>query len=149
MKTRGFEVISQFINQDIHLPKRATTASAGYDLEAAVSLIIAPGETVLIQTGIKAYMLSDEVLQLYIRSSIAKNKRLVLVNHVGIIDADYYNNPSNEGHILLAMQNLSTKTQVIQKYERLAQGIFMKYLTGDDEPSEIGKRRGGFGSSQD
>jgi dUTP pyrophosphatase len=149
MKTRqrGFEIISTYQEQDIHLPVRATIASAGYDIEASEAVTLGVGETVLIKTGLKAYMLEDEVLQIYVRSSLASKRGLILSNSVGIIDADYYNNASNEGHILIALTNNSSGIQQINKHERIAQGIFMKYLKCDDDQVLTGARSGGFGSS--
>jgi dUTP pyrophosphatase len=149
MKTRqrGFEIVSSFQREDVRLPNRATTASAGYDLASSVEVTIEVGETVLIPTGLKAYMLEDEVLQVYVRSSLASKRGLVLSNQVGIIDADYYNNSSNEGHIFIALTNQSSQKQVIEKHERIAQGIFIKYLKSDDDRVETAIRTGGFGSS--
>lgn len=147
MKTRGFEVISMYQDKKVNLPKRQTKASAGYDLESCEAITLLPGEVKLVPTGLKAYMLDDEVLQIYIRSSLASKRGLIMVNSVGIIDADYYNNKTNEGHILLAIKNISTTTQLINKHERIAQGIFMKYLTVDNEKKPNEERIGGFGSS--
>lgn len=146
MKNRGFEVISTVNKEDVFLPKRATKASAGYDLSSIEEVVIAPKTLAFIKTGLKAYMLEDEVLELYARSSLATKRRLVLMNSVGIIDSDYYNNPKNEGHILIALYNHSNEEQVIGKGERIAQGIFKKYLKTDDDTA-VEKRRGGFGSS--
>lgn len=107
---------------------------------------IPPGETVLVPTGLKVYMEQDEVLMLYIRSSLAVKQGLVLANGTGIIDADYVDNPDNEGHIQLAISNCSGETVTIAKGQAVAQGIFLKYLlTDDDEPG--GERLGGFGST--
>lgn len=147
-KVRGFEIISSYVDEDVQLPKRQTEHSAGYDLAAIETVEIKPQTAVLVKTGLKAYMLPDEVLELYIRSSMATKRQLILLNSVGIIDSDYYNNPKNEGHILIPLYNLSNETQVIHKGERIAQGIFKKYLTIDgDVPG--GMRLGGFGSSND
>ena len=93
MKTRGFDVVRSWQNKGISLPVRKTAASAGYDFEAGESVTIRPDEQVMVPTGIKAYMQPDEVLTIHIRSSMAVKHQLVLVNSVGIIDADYYDNP--------------------------------------------------------
>jgi dUTPase len=143
-KTRGFEVVSGF--EDISLPRRQTTNSAGYDFEAAEEVIIMPGEVQLVPTGVKAYMQPDEYLGLHIRSSLAVKQRLTLINAQGIVDADYYNNPSNEGHIQFAIVNHSNQLAVIEKGQRIGQGIFYKFLkVDDDEP--VGVRTGGTGST--
>lgn len=162
MRKRGFEVVSKFKNKDINLPVRKTNASAGYDFEAAESLIVpsiwkvlaekvfigeATGlKATLIPTGIKSYMLDDEYLQLSIRSGTALKTGLILANGVGIVDSDYYNNPDNEGHIMFPVHNLGFRDKLIKKGERIGQGLFLKYLKVDDDISD-GSRTGGFGST--
>lgn len=144
---RGFEVVTTFLNEHINLPIRKTTFSAGYDFEAAKQVILQPNETKLIPTGVKAYMQADEVLKLYIRSSLAYKKQLNLANGVGIIDADYYNNSDNEGHIMILITNNGNSKVIIEKGERVAQGIFEKYLLIDNEEKLEINREGGFGST--
>lgn len=177
MKTRGFEVVSKYQEQEINLPRRQTLASAGYDLEAAVDITIPSiwrmnfvrifrmirnhhvlGEQdlefaehtikpCLVPTGLKAYMPEDEVLILANRSSNTFKRNLSLPNGIGVIDADYYNNATNEGEIFVQVLNYGVRPLHIHKGERIAQGIFMKYLkTDDDNPIER-KRRNGFGST--
>lgn len=162
MRKRGFEIVSNFKKKDINLPVRKTNASAGYDFEAAESLIVpsiwkvlaekvfigeATGlKATLIPTGIKSYMLDDEYLQLSIRSGTALKTGLILANGVGIVDSDYYNNPDNEGHIMFPVHNLGFKDKLIKKGERIGQGLFLKYLKVDDDISD-GIRTGGFGST--
>lgn len=147
MKKRGFEVIQEYINQEINLPKRNTMHSAGYDFEAAVEITLPPKTITAVPTGIKAYMQDGEVLQMYARSSLAMKKHLVLINSVGIIDKDYYNNESNEGHIQILLFNYGEEAVVLQKGERVSQGIFQPYLTVDNEAVSNVKRLGGFGST--
>ena len=148
MKLRGFEKISSYENIDFTMPERKTKASAGYDICAPEEIILEPGAVKLVPTGVKAYMQQDEFLGVHIRSSMAVKKNLMLVNNVGIIDADYYNNADNEGHIMLALLNMSKNTVILQKNERIAQGIFYKYLTADNDAA-VGKavRSGGLGST--
>lgn len=162
MRKRGFEIVSKFKNEGINLPVRKTNASAGYDFEAAESLIVpsiwkilaekvfvgeATGlKATLIPTGIKSYMLDDEYLQLSIRSGTALKTGLILANGVGIVDSDYYNNPDNEGHIMFPVHNLGFRDKLIKKGERVGQGLFLKYLKVDDDVSN-GTRTGGFGST--
>ena len=130
------------------MPVRKTCASAGYDIAAAENVCLQPGEMALIPTGLKAYMQPDEYLAIHIRSSLAVKQRLVLANSQGIIDADYYNNPDNEGHILIALINGGSQDVVVSTGMRIAQGIFCKYLLTDQEDS-TGKeeRTGGIGST--
>lgn len=146
MRNRGFEIISAFKDKQINLPVRKTARSAGYDLEAAESLAIEPGTLALIATGLKAYMQADEYLGIHIRSSLGIKQQLLLANSQGVIDADYYNNSDNEGHIIIALRNMGKETVTINKGDRIAQGIFYRYLTVDDDYAE-GVRSGGFGST--
>ena len=179
-RTRGFEIVSEYADSGIHLPQRATTQAAGYDIEAAESIIlpsfwlhiiqyflkemkqwihfdnVAPVEAMatekilkptLIPTGLKAYMQEDEYLQIINRSSNPLKRFLQIPNSVGIIDQDYYNNPSNEGHIYVQMINFGLYDQKIEKGERIAQGIFTKFLKVDNDLGGQSERSGGFGSS--
>lgn len=145
-KVRGFELITAFEGQVDLLPKRETAHAAGYDLKVAKETIIAPGEIVLVPTGVKAYMQDGEVLYLYDRSSNPRKKGLVLINSVGVIDGDYYNNEGNEGHIFAQMQNISEQVVRLEKGDRIVQGIFAPFLVVDGD-SATGSRTGGFGST--
>ncbi len=148
MRKRGFEVIEAYRDAGIELPTRRTGGSAGYDLPAAEMVDLLPGHAALIPTGLKAYMEQDEVLMIYIRSSLAVKHHLALMNQVGVIDADYYGNPHNEGHIQIAVMNFGKDIFRIDKGMRVAQGIFTRYLTvGGDYSGEGKKRDGGFGST--
>jgi len=146
MRRRGFEIVKAYQNQDIKIPERKTSGSAGYDIASRVDMVIEPHQIAFVPTGIKAYMQDDEVLQIYPRSSLSFKKRLIKVNSVGIIDSDYYNNPDNEGEISLILYNLGEEPVHIEKNERIAQGIFMKYLKVDKDNTLV-KRLGGFGST--
>ncbi|MDM8142855.1 dUTP diphosphatase [Megamonas hypermegale] len=147
MRKRGFEIISDYKDKDIHLPVRKTAKSAGYDLEAAQDKLIKAGQCGVIATGLKAYMQDDEYLGIHIRSSLAFKKHLNLINSQGVIDADYYNNPDNEGHIMIGLINFGTEDVFIQKGMRIAQAIFYKFLTVDDDIANDSIRQGGFGST--
>lgn len=131
---------------DFDLPSRSTKKSAGYDFFAPSDFIIKKGECLKIFTGVKACMEERDVLYLYIRSSFAIKYCLVLKNSVGVIDSDYYNNPDNEGNIIFVIENTSDNDFEIKKGTRFAQGVFMNYLTIDDDNS-FGKRNGGIGST--
>lgn len=146
MKKRGFEVVAKYKDLGIELPKRKTSGSAGYDFESAVTIEIEPKKIAFVSTGIKAFMPENEVLQMYPRSSLSFKKKLIKANGVGIIDSDYYNNPDNEGEIMLILYNFGDDLVIINKGERIAQGIFMQYLTIDDSETTV-KRLGGFGST--
>ena len=150
MKTRGFEVVKEYVNKGINLPVRKTKHSAAYDIEAAEEVVLPSFKKgmkpTLIPTGLKAYMQSDEVLLIVPRSSGPKKQGISFPHNVGVIDSDYYNNSDNEGHIFVQCINLKDEDVVIKKGEAVAQAIFQKYLTVDDDNAE-GKRTGGFGST--
>ena len=132
---------------DYILPVRGSSKSAGYDLASPIDVIIEPHSSVLVWTNIKVYMAEDELLQLHVRSSIGIKRNLMLKNTTGIVDSDYYSNESNDGNIGLALYNTGDEAVVIQKGERLVQGIFMKYLTVDNDTFLKDERTGGIGSS--
>ncbi|VTS45592.1 deoxyuridine 5'-triphosphate nucleotidohydrolase [Streptococcus porcinus] len=146
MKIRGFELITEYADAAQLLPKRETKHAAGYDLKVAKATEIGPGEIKLVPTGVKAYMQAGEVLYLYDRSSNPRKKGLVLINSVGVIDGDYYNNDNNEGHIFAQMQNITDQVVSLEVGERIVQAIFGPYLLADDDQAD-GVRTGGFGST--
>lgn len=140
------ENAQQYYN-DIKLPKRATIGSAGYDFYMPYDLVLEPGQTAKIPTGIRASMQNGWVLCLFPRSGLGFKYRLQLNNTVGIIDADYYGS-DNEGHIFAKITNDSNEGKVLElkKGEGFMQGIFLPFgITEDDDVSEV--RNGGFGST--
>jgi dUTP pyrophosphatase len=145
MTDRRFAPIQGYEGQ-VTLPQRKTALSAGYDLAAAADVAIQPGRVSLVPTGLKAYMGEGEVLLLSIRSSLAVKRGLMLANGVGVIDADYADNPENEGHIMVAIANPGAEPVTIARGERIAQGIFVRYLATTDD-TVGGARTGGFGST--
>jgi len=150
MKTRGFEVAKGYEDKDIHLPVRKTAKSAGYDVEAAEDVIIPPFEPgckpTLIHTGLKAYCGDDEWFMLANRSSNPGKKKLVLANGIGVIDADYYGNPDNDGEFMYAYYNISDEPVEIKKGDVIGQVVFQKFLAVDND-NATGVRTGGFGST--
>lgn len=144
---RKFDFISTYPVGSLNLPRRATPQSAGYDFESAEEVIVNIGETKAVKTGIKAYMNEGEYLQLQIRSSLSRDVGLQMANAPGIVDADYCDNEKNEGEIAFLIYNGGRYNYKIEKGQRIGQGIFLSYLTTDDEIQVTGKRKGGFGSS--
>jgi len=172
-----FEVVSKYADAYLHLPVRATANAAGYDFEVAEdtfvpalsslfdSMQILKSGTMtldemaaytkknktkptLVPTGIKCQLESYEYLELSVRSSLPLKHWLILANGVGIIDADYYNNPDNEGHIYFQLINLSPFGIQLKKGDRIGQGILRTYgLVDGDKYGEGAMRKGGFGST--
>ena len=134
----------------IKLPERKTKCSAAYDIEAAEDVVIPSFKKgmkpTLVKTGLKAYMLEDEVLYLFAKSSGFGKKGIMLSNAVGIVDGDYYGNEDNDGHIMFSIINMKDEDMQIKKGDAIGQAMFAKYLkVDDDECTEV--RKGGFGST--
>ena len=149
----SFEQFKKDVSNDkklynsIELPKRSTKKSAGYDIRSIESGIVKPNEAKTFKTGLKVSMNDDEVLYIYSRSSHGYKYNVCLMNSVGVIDADYYNNEANEGHFQVRLLNLGDKDFEVKIGDRIAQGVFMKYLTVDDEEIIKNDRKGGIGST--
>jgi dUTP pyrophosphatase len=146
---RRFEYVKEEFRKNVELqplPARATNGSAGYDFFSPVDVIILPSKVEIIWTDIKAIMKIDEFLQVVPRSGLAIKSDLVIKNTIGIIDSDYANNQTNDGNIGINILNIGDRPQYIKKGAKIAQGIFLKYLTIEDESiSQV--RSGGFGST--
>ncbi|MFT8313295.1 MAG: dUTP diphosphatase [Clostridium sp.] len=157
----------------VYLPVRGTKTSAGYDFFSTVDLTILPQQSVKFKTDVKAYMGADEFLFIDVRSSIGSKKDLMITNTIGVIDSDYYENVDNDGNMMIGLRNLKPQimvagsiciedvsgmfhriprildlteenTVVIKKGERVAQGIFIKFLESDNCNTEV-KRTSGTG----
>lgn len=140
------EQISE-IYENLRLPKRATTGSAGYDFYTPLSFSLKPNETIKIPTGIRVRIDEGWMLGCYPRSGLGFKYRMQLNNTVGIIDSDYYYS-DNEGHIMIKFTNASNTglTISLNAGDAFAQGIFTEYgITVDDEVTAV--RNGGFGST--
>lgn len=133
---------------EIILPKRATSGSAGYDFYLPLEEItLEPMQTIIIPTGIRAKIDDGWMLMCCPRSGLGFKFRLRLDNTVGIIDSDYYN-ADNEGHIQIKLTNeaILPKTLSLKKGAAFAQGIFLPYgITINDSVDQ--NRIGGFGST--
>ncbi len=166
-KVRGFEVCKNYLNKNINLPVRKTRCSVGYDIEAAEDIEIPSiwktvfsnfknfltGNGVsekilptLIPTGLKAYFGEDEILVLANKSSFPIKKGLVMSNSIGIIESDYYENETNDGHLMFSYYNIFPKSLIIKKGEVVGQAYFQKFLIADND-NATGIRKGGFGST--
>lgn len=142
----SFHGIRKTFYPDVELPVRADPRSAGYDFFLPIDVILDPNQRLIVWSNVKAYMQDDEVLKIYPRSSHG-NKGLMLSTTVGIIDASYYSNPKNDGNIGLALYNTAPRSMVLKRGDRIAQGIFTKYLTADNDEVLKATREGGMGSS--
>jgi len=127
------------------MPRRSTKLSAGYDLfnNTGEAIVLKAGTTSdKISTGVIAVMRSDEYLAVFVRSGHGFKFSARLANSTGIIDADYMK------EIFLKIRNPYDTDIVIPAGEAIAQGIFMNYLTTDDDSETVGgDRTGGLGST--
>ena len=131
----------------LRLPRRSTSGSAGYDFYSPIDFTLAPGEFIKIPTGIRVRIEEGWVLTLYPRSGQGFKYRLQMYNTVGVIDSDYFG-AENEGHIHIKIVNANEegKSLTVRQGEAFAQGIFLPFgITIDDDA--MGKRIGGFGST--
>ena len=145
---RKFSVVKEEMRRtdgDVTLPTRADYGSAGYDFYANAKYKCEPNKVTKIWTDVKAYMNVDEVLLLNVRSSMGGKFRLA--NTVGVIDSSYVDNESNDGNIGIFLINTTDEDIVIERGERIGQGIFIKYLTTDNDEPLSSVRTGGFGST--
>ena len=168
-----FERVSRFADTDFAMPVRKTASSAGYDFAVAEDIIIPPMPTLmarlqsddivdlstmaamtkstgakpsLVSTGVKCKMEPNQYLELSVRSSTPLKYWLIMGNAVGIVDADYYNNPDNEGEIFFEIINLSPVSIILHKGDVIGQGIIKTYDKIDDDTT-TDERAGGFGST--
>ncbi len=140
---RKFELVSRI--KEGKLPERSTKNSMAYDFYSPENFILKPKESYLLKTGIKAYMQEDEGLIINVRSSMGK-KGIMFSNTSAWIDSDFYNNPDNEGEISLMFYNYGTEVWEVKKNDRVAQGMFIKYLKVDND-NESRERVSGIGST--
>ncbi|MCM1324368.1 MAG: hypothetical protein NC218_09410 [Acetobacter sp.] len=171
-----FAPVSRFKDANLPLPTRGTENAAGYDFVVAEDISIPPyhmlfnqlqhhvlnghynlndlaartkeykAKPTLVSTGMKCYLEPDTYLELNVRSSTPLKYWLICANSVGVIDADYADNPDNEGEIFFQLINLSPYTIDLKKGDKIGQGIIKPYLKTDDDVAG-GKRVGGFGST--
>ena len=119
----------------------------GYTLDELTKLTKqTKAKPTLVSTGVKCYLEEGYYLELSVRSSTPLKYWIILANSVGIIDADYADNPDNEGEIFFQVINLSPFPIQLKKGDIIGQGIIKKYEVTDDDRAE-GERTGGFGST--
>ena len=157
-----FKKASGFEDQDIKLPVRKTTGSAGYDFYSNETITIPCILSILsdviphlvygdfsgikptmVSTGVTADFPSDTILLIYNRSSNPIKRGLVLANGTRVIDSDY-----SPKEIMGMFYNFSDHDYTIHKGDRIMQGVFQNFLLVDDDHA-MGKRNGGFGSTGD
>ncbi|MEJ6012445.1 dUTP diphosphatase [Corynebacterium sp. H127] len=134
------------LDPGVPLPKRAHRGDAGADLHAASGATIAPGERVLIGTGIAIALPLGTVGLIHPRSGLAAKQGLSIVNTPGTVDADY------RGEIKVCLINLDPSTPVvIERGDRIAQLVVQRVELVDfeevDELDDTVRGAGGYGST--
>ena len=140
-----FEKVKR-MKEDVKLPERSTLNSAGYDFFALEDIIFNPETITRVFTGVKCELMPNQVLILANRSSNPSKKGLILLNGIGVVDADYYGNPDNDGEIAFEFYNMLDEIVEIKKGEKLGQGLILKFdKTEDDYVTNV--RKSGWGST--
>lgn len=148
MQDIQLRILDSRLGQGIPMPEYATEGSAGLDLRACLdeALVVEPGETHLIPTGIAIHM-GDPGLAAVIlpRSGLGHKHGIVLGNLVGLIDSDY------QGQVFVSCWNRSADPFEIVVGERIAQLVFVPVVKAKfqvvDEFEESRRGSGGFGHS--
>lgn len=140
-------VIPAHTHQLLDMAKFSPQPIEAYTLEEMANLTKrTKAKPTLVSTGVKCYLEEGYYLELSVRSSTPLKYWIVLANSVGIIDADYCDNPDNEGEIFFQVINLSPYPIQLYKGDIIGQGIIKRYEVTDDDKA-IGERQGGFGST--
>jgi dUTP pyrophosphatase len=135
------------ILDQLKMPRRATRKSSGYDIFSPYDFRLHQNDTIKIPTGLKAYMLDNEELLIFPRSSVGFNYKIKIDNTIPKIDSDYYNCKKNEGHIWIKVTNTGDKVWEVKQGDAIMQGSFYNYLITDDDCPVNEERVGGIGST--
>ena len=129
------------------LPTYGSAFAAGADLYACIEndILVFPGETVMIGTGLAMEIPEGYAGLIYARSGLASKKGLAPANKVGVVDPDY------RGEFMVALHNHSKDTQTVEKGERIAQLVITPCIQVDfteaEELNDTVRGAGGFGST--
>lgn len=134
----------KLVSPNAVVPTYGSKCAAGMDLYSSDTYSIAPGETVLVHTGISMEIPDRYFGAIYPRSGLATKRGLRLANCVGVVDSDY------RGEIMVALYNDSTETQSVELRDRIAQMVIQPYERPQvfdvvNELSDTERGSGGFG----
>lgn len=148
MRSIELKILDPRIGDSIPLPHHATDGSAGMDMRACIDepLTVAPGETVLVPTGLAIHVADPGLAAVLLpRSGLGHKHGLVLGNLTGLIDSDY------QGQVFISCWNRSTTSYEVQPAERIAQMVFVPVeqveLKVVEEFAASDRGAGGFGHS--
>lgn len=135
------------LSEKATLPTYGSPYSAGADLYACIDedIVVEPGQTVFVKTGLAMEIPVGFAAFIYARSGLACKKGLAPANKVGVVDCDY------RGEVMVALHNHSNEARTVTVGERIAQLVIAPYYTADflecDELSDTVRGEGGFGST--
>ena len=152
---RQFEIATKEVDgkrvpafNNVKFPVYKTAYAAGCDLFCAEDTVIPAHGLGRVHTGLKMCMEENDVLLLYNRSSNPSKRGLVLANGVGVVDADYYGNPDNDGEIMMEFYNITDKDVVINAGDTIGQAVLTNFIHPASGYTIVNKKRtGGFGST--
>ena len=122
MRSIELKILDPRVGDSIPLPHYATDGSAGLDMRACIDapLTVAPGETVLVPTGLAIHVADASLAAVLLpRSGLGHKHGLVLGNLTGLIDSDY------QGQVYISCWNRSSSSYEVQPAERIAQMVFV------------------------
>ena len=141
----NFSMNIKKLNENATVPTYGSVSAAGADLYSCETVTVAPGETVLVHTGIAMAIPDGYVGLIYARSGLATKRGLAPANKVGVIDSDY------RGEVMVALHNHGKVEQTVDAGERIAQIVFTPYVAADfcvvEELDSTDRGAGGFGST--
>jgi dUTP pyrophosphatase len=148
LRSVQLKVLDERLGTAIPLPGYATAGSAGLDMRACIdnALVVTPGDTVLVPTGLAIHIADPSLAAVLLpRSGLGHKHGLVLGNLTGLIDSDY------QGQVFISCWNRSSKAYEIQPGERIAQMVFVPVeqvrFETVQEFGESARGSGGFGHS--
>jgi len=148
LRSIELKILDSRVGDSIPLPHYATGGSAGLDMRACIdtTISVAPGETVLVPTGIAIHVADPALAAVLLpRSGLGHKHGLVLGNLTGLIDSDY------QGQVFISCWNRGSKDYEVQPGERIAQMVFVPVEQVEfrvvEEFDESDRGAGGFGHS--
>jgi len=148
LRSIELKILDPRVGESIPLPHYATDGSAGMDMRACIDepITVAPGETVLVPTGLAIHVADPSLAAVLLpRSGLGHKHGLVLGNLTGLIDSDY------QGQVFISCWNRSAASYEVQPAERIAQMVFVPVeqveLKVVEEFDASDRGAGGFGHS--
>ena len=148
LRSIELKILDPRVGDSIPLPHYATDGSAGLDMRACIDepITVAPGETVLVPTGIAIHVADPSLAAVLLpRSGLGHKHGIVLGNLTGLIDSDY------QGQVFISCWNRGSGSYDVQPGERIAQMVFVPVEQVEfrvvKEFDESDRGSGGFGHS--